>query len=228
MGRNSKANSDQDGGKKPRKRTSGLLRDKDRTKARMVAAVGKVLQKKGYPGLTAPNIARAAGVDKKLVWTYFGGVDNLIEEYITQKDFWKSGSKDYVSDMLSEPDKVGKEQIYTLLQNQFDVLLKDKSLQKIIHWEMGEKSKVLRKIADEREEVGERIFEILEADRDDSNVNLRATLALMLGGIYYLSLHAKSNGSKCCGIDINEEAGKKQIDDTLRNIIYCAFTNGKT
>jgi len=37
--------------RKPRKASSGPLRDKERTKARMVAAVGKVIQKKVTPVL---------------------------------------------------------------------------------------------------------------------------------------------------------------------------------
>lgn len=212
---------------KSRKIPSGLIRDKSRTKARMVASVGKVLQKKGYPGLTAPNIATAAGVDKKLVWAYFGGLDNLIEEYFQQKDFWKASSKSVISDMLTNPDNIGKEEIYTLLQNQFDTLIKDKVLQKFIHWELGENNKMLRKVADEREEIGEKLFEVLEPDFKDSDVNLRATLALLIGGIYYLSLHAKSNGSTFCGIDINIDEGKSQIDDTIKNIIYRTFDNSK-
>lgn len=214
-------------GPKSRKVPSGLLRDKSRTQARMVASVGKVLQKKGYPGLTPPNIAAAAGVDKKLVWAYFGGLDNLIEEYFQQKDFWKVGSKNVISDMLASPDTIGREAIYTLLQNQFDTLVKDKVLQKFIHWELGENNKMLRKVADEREEIGEQLFKVLEPDFKDSDVNLRATLALLIGGIYYLSLHAHSNGSTFCGIDINIDEGKRQIDDTIKDIIYRIFDNSK-
>ena len=37
-------------GQKVRKVTSGLLRDKERTKARLVAAVGKVIQRKDILG----------------------------------------------------------------------------------------------------------------------------------------------------------------------------------
>ena len=68
---------------------------------------------------------------------------------------------------------------------------------------------------------------MVEILSEDSDVNLRATLALLIGGIYYLSLHAKSNGSTFCGIDINIDEGKSQIDDTIKNIIYHTFDNSK-
>lgn len=208
---------------KTRKTLSGPLRDKSRTMARMVAAVGKVIQKKGYPGLTAPNIAIAAGVDKKLVWTYFGSVDNLIEEYVHQKDFWKFAAKAQVIDLLKKPDNIGKNEIDGILQSQFDVLQKDKALQKIIHWELGETNKMLRKIADRREEIGEQLFSIIMPAFETTNVDLRARLALILGGIYYLSLHSKSNGSLVCGIDINEDLGRERIENAIRDIIFEAY-----
>ena len=90
--------------RKPRKPSQGPLRDKERTMARMVASVGKVIQKKGYAGLTAPNIALAAGVNKQLVWTYFGGIDNLVEEYIMQRDFWKSGAKPMIQRIFANAE----------------------------------------------------------------------------------------------------------------------------
>lgn len=208
---------------KIRKTPSGPLRDKSRTMARMVAAVGKIIQKKGYPGLTAPNIATAAGVDKKLVWTYFGGTDNLIEEYIKQKDFWEFTAKKQIDSLLETPKNIEKNNVAVLFQNQFNVLMKDKALQKIIHWELGENNKILRKIADNRELVGEQLFSVVAPQFENTNVDLRARMALLIGGIYYLSLHTKSNGSTFCGIDINEEAGKTRIENSIRDIIFESF-----
>lgn len=208
---------------KVRKVSSGPIRDKSRTMNKMIAAVGKVLQKKGYTGLTAPNIAKAAGVDKKLVWTYFGGVDNLVEAYISQKDFFKSTTNKGIQHLLQNPDQLTKSDINALLQNQFDTLLNDRSLQRIIHWEVGEHNDILRKIADAREELGENLFSKVIPYFEHSAVDIRARLALVISGIYYLSLHAKNNGSKFCGIDINTEEGKKQISDAIEELIYDAY-----
>lgn len=225
MGRKKKSETETTKQSKPkeRKTLSGPLRDKSRTMARMVAAVGKVIQKKGYPGLTAPNIATAAGVDKKLVWTYFGSVNKLIEEYVYQKDFWRLAEKGDIEALLKNPDQIGYSEIGNLLQSQFDVLLKDKALQKIIHWELGENNKLLRSVADERERVGEQLFSLIMPDFEKSSVDLRARIALILGGTYYLALHAKSNGSLICGIDVNEDEGRERIKSTIQDIILEAY-----
>ncbi|WP_164122472.1 MULTISPECIES: TetR/AcrR family transcriptional regulator [Sphingobacterium] len=222
MGRTKKTESGQTEKKEPktRKTLSGPLRDKSRTMARLVAAVGKVLQKSGYAGLTAPNVATAAGLDKKLVWTYFGGLDNLVEEYIRQRDFWKQAAKGYIEDLLKHPESISKDDIAGLLKNQFDTVLKDKVLQKIIHWELGEKNKMLRKVADRREEIGEELFQAILPDFEKSNISIRPRLALLIGGIYYLSLHAKSNGSTFCGLDINIEKDKELVDNAIQEFIF--------
>ncbi|WP_223883467.1 MULTISPECIES: TetR/AcrR family transcriptional regulator [Arenibacter] len=213
--------------KRPRKTHSGPIRDKSRTKASLVEAVGKVIKKKGYAALTAPNIAKEAKVHKKLVWTYFGGVDNLVEEYLQQKDFWRVAEKKVVKELQESSQTIGQNEIYSLLESQFKSLLSDELLRKIIHWELDGENKILRKIADQREAFGEEIFKIIEPDFLNSDVDVRANLALQIGGLYYLSIHAKSNGSTFCGIDINEEAGEERILNALRNILDYTFQKAK-
>ncbi|MCX2680773.1 TetR/AcrR family transcriptional regulator [Galbibacter sp. EGI 63066] len=214
--------------KKPRKTHSGPIRDKARTKGRLVEAVGKVIKNKGYAALTGPNIAKESGLHKKLIWTYFGGIDNLVEEYLQQKDFWRVAEKEVIQELMEAPEEIGKNEIYSLLESQFKSLLSDELLRKIIHWELEGENKVLRKIADQREEVGEQLFKIIEPEfLNVDGVDLRATLALQIGGLYYMALHAKSNGSTSCGIDVNEEIGEKRVLNALKEIIYHIYNKAK-
>ncbi|MRG44075.1 TetR family transcriptional regulator [Chitinophaga sp. SYP-B3965] len=212
---------------KSRKIASGPLREKARSMKRLVIAVGKVLQKKGYPGLNAVNIAREAGLDRKLIYTYFGSLDNLIETYLIEKDFWKSDAKKMINHIVQNPGDLGKAAINAILQAQFDILLKDKAQQKIIHWGLGVKNKVLRSVSDQREETGEKVLAILDKDFKDAAIDIRAFLAIQVAGIYYLSLHAKSYGSTFCGIDINEAEGKERISKAIQNNIETAYKLAK-
>lgn len=207
---------------KKRKRTSGLLRDKERTKQKMIQSVGKILLKKGYTGLNATAVSKEAGVDKSLVYSYFGSLDNLVETYILQRDFLNAVAKDDLVVMLENTTAVPKEAIYGLLHNQLDTLLKDKVLQKIIHWELGENKTYLRNIADKREELGEAFFKVAEPTYDKANIDLRGILAVLISGVYYLVLHAKTNGSLFCGIDLNTPEGEQRIKDAITSIILMA------
>ncbi|MEZ0453318.1 TetR/AcrR family transcriptional regulator [Sphingobacterium thalpophilum] len=213
----------EDAPKKERKVTSGPIRDKERTKARMIAAVGKVIQKKGYHALNGPNIALECGLNKALIWNYFGGLDQLIEAYLTQKDFWLIGDKGILDQMISNPDTINVDLINELLQSQLNTFLKDKTRQKIIHWGLGEKTKALKSIADKREAFGEELLKNVEPKFRNTEEDIRATLALLIGSIYYLSLQAKSTGSTFCGIDLNTAEGKARIEKSIGRILQRTF-----
>ena len=101
--------------------------------------------------------------------------------------------------------------------------MNDKALQKIIHWELGEKNKVLRKVSDSRETLGEELFRLVEPAFEASDIDIRAMLALQIGGLYYLSLHAKANGSLFCGIDINHPEGKERISKALKKVVELCY-----
>jgi AcrR family transcriptional regulator len=215
----------EDNPKKERKVTSGPIRDKERTKARMIAAVGKVIQKKGYHALNGPNIALECGLNKALIWNYFGGLDQLVEAYLTQKDFWQIGDKGVLEQMITNPGSISISLIEELLTSQFNTFLKDKTKQKVIHWGLGEKTKALKNIADRRELLGEELFKHVDSKFENSENDLRATLAILVSSIYYLSLQAKSTGSTFCGIDVNTEAGKERIQKTMRKILEQTFSD---
>ena len=208
---------------KSRKRTSGKLRDKERTKVKMIQAVGKVLLKKGYTGLNASSIAKEAGIDKSLVWTYFGSLDNLVEEYIAQRDFWKYKAADSINNMLTFKDGIKAEYMSGLLQFQFQSLLDDEILQRIMLWGISEKKDFLRHISDERELIGEEVFKIVDPQFKDSNIDIRGILAILVAGIYYLVLHGKTNGSLFCGIDLNTADGEDRIKESISQIISMAY-----
>ena len=74
--------------KKERKVPQGPVRDKAKTKDKLLKAVGNILQKKGFSALNGLRISQEAKLDRKLIYEYFGSVDNLIESYIRDKDFW--------------------------------------------------------------------------------------------------------------------------------------------
>lgn len=208
---------------KKRKVSSGPIREKARTKRKLISAVGKVIQKKGYAGLNVASISKEAGLDRRLVYTYFGSLDNLIETYVKQKDYWSSNVKEDFLASLEDDTELKSEDIFNLLQGQFDAVLKDKALQKIIHWELGEKNKMLRKISDNRELLGEELFKRIEPNFVGTDIDIRAILALQIGGLYYLSLHAKANGSLFCGIDINEMEGKERIEKALETVLSLCY-----
>src|SRR5690554_3862337 len=210
---------------KQRKRTSGPIRDKERTKQKMIQAVGIVLEKKGYAGLNGMAVAKEAGVDKRLVWTYFGSLDNLVEQYLMERDFLKFTAQESIKLITETSDDITKDDIFKILHERFRALLKDDALKRIILWELSESKDFLTKLSSQREEVGEQFFSRLEKQFNAPTKKLRSIMALLIGGIYYISLHSKVNGKLLCGLDINKAKDKVLIEQSINDIIAFAFNN---
>ncbi|MDR6922291.1 MULTISPECIES: TetR/AcrR family transcriptional regulator [Chryseobacterium] len=205
----------------PRKVVQGPIRDKEKTKQKLLAAVGKILRVKGYSGLKVSKIAAVAGFDKKLIYEYFGSTDKLIDEYIRSQDYWSKVNPENVDVDLSDG---GKELTKKAVLAQFESLKKNKELQKIILWELSESKPILRKLVEQREEAGEILFEnIIDPYFGDKALRTRAIMALLVSGAYYLNLYTGYNASKFCGIDLKSEEGRKAIEEAIVEVIDLSY-----
>lgn len=206
-----------------RKLPNGPLRNKERTKQKFLNAVGEIIKEEGYTGLGINNIAAKANVDKKLIYAYFDNVETLIETYVKQKDYWNVTIGQKMETIIKENPTFGRKEISSILENLFDQFYKSEELQKLILWEISEGVPFLRELADKREEAGSHLFKLTDHDFTNTGIDLRAILALQIAGIYYLSLHAKTNGSTFCEIDINGEEGRNRIVNALRQIVDMSY-----
>jgi AcrR family transcriptional regulator len=179
--------------KKPRKVTSGPVRDKARTMARMVAAVGSALLKHGYCGLTPNNIIKEAKVDRKLLQVHFGSLEQLIEAYVKQKAFVLLRLKSDC-ESLSENGKSSIAQFTDFLKWAFTQLLNDKEVVKLLHWELGENSRLLDAFSEARLQLEGCIKQhAIKVYIDKDIKHTQSLLSLFLAGAYYLLMQCASS-----------------------------------
>lgn len=208
----------------PRKVVQGPIRDKEKTKQKLLAAVGKILRVKGYSGLKVSKIAAVAGFDKKLIYEYFGSTDKLVDEYIKSQDYWTKFNQTEEVDLSDG----GKELSKTAVLNQFENLKKNKELQKIILWELSESKPILRKLVEQREEVGDVLFQhITDPHFGENATRYRAIMALIISGAYYLNLYTGYNANKFCGIDMKTDEGRAEIEKAIVELIDFAYEEKK-
>lgn len=198
-------------------------RDKEQTKRKLLQAVGEIIIEKGYSGLGVNKIASKAGVDKKLIYRYFGDGNTLVETYILEKDYWL-GFADKLQEFnaIKTPDQA-KEIISAMLERQFTFLYEEEAMQHMVLEELTSKSPLMTSICNIRGNIGASLLQHTDPHFKDSEVNFRAVSALLLSGIYYLVLQAKINGGTICGIDINCTEGREEITKTIRHIIEWAY-----
>lgn len=198
-------------------------KNKVATMQEFISAVGSILKLEGHTGLRVNRIARYCGRNRSLIGRYFSGLAGLQRAYIMEKDYWLPFFKRFV---LTDTDGLAeiKETFTALMQENFRSFLSTSEMQNIILWQISESNELMTAISNDREQQGEKLFGITDPSFKDTNVNFRAVIGLLLGGIYYMVLHARSNKSAVCGIDLNRELDQVEILHTIEQIIGWACT----
>jgi AcrR family transcriptional regulator len=199
------------------------MKNKELTKRKLIDAIGEISKSQGLKGLKISKVSRHAGVDRKLIYRYFGNLNNLIEAYIIENDYWMLFA-DHLKKTLREGDRTGSQAfITTVLQEQFRFFLEKKEMQLLILMELSEKNPLMQSIHNARESLGQDFFEITDEHFASTTVNFRAVAALLVGGIYYIILHTRHNGYKFSDIDLRSEEGINAILETIANVIDWSF-----
>jgi len=206
-----------------RKQYQGEVNDKEKSKRKLINAVGKIIKTKGYQGLSATNISKVSGLSRRLISMYFGTVDNLVETYVREKDYWIAASGNAL-EMIEKSNGEDTEEIMNhLLLNQLDYFYNNPEMRNIILWEISTRSKLMYEICEERERLGSEFFKLSDIELKDKDVDLRAISAILVAGIYYMVLHAKSTDTTFCEIDINEPEGMERIKRAINLIVENAY-----
>lgn len=200
--------------------------NKEKTIQRCLDAVGEILRTDGFESLNIANIARAAGVHRKLIYVYFESLDKLIATYIENTDYWEAFS-DSLKELLAINKKDYGQQIATFIpQLQFEYLLNSREVQKIILWELFEKNDILRKKSLKREKIVSAIFRVSDPLFNPAGIDFKAIQALIVGGIYYLTLQSVSSGSPFFGIDINKNLDKIRVNKAIEYLVNLVYKDG--
>lgn len=191
--------------------------NKEKSRQQFLDAVGEILEMKGFAALKVNDIAAIAGLDKKLIYKYFGGTEQLIEEYISTRDFWSNVS---FQDAPANIKDGGLELLKQIFTSQFDTVHENKELQKILLWGITERRESLEKVAESREESGEEILtKLVDPYFGTKARTFRAAAALMVSGIYYLNMYAGLNAKTFAGIDLTIDDGRAEIKKAIEMML---------
>jgi AcrR family transcriptional regulator len=197
-------------------------KNRDETMKRLIAAVGEILTEKGYTGLGINKVALHAGVSKELIYRYFDSMNNLLKTYINGKDYWLPVLAHLNKNVLTNGGDA--KQLFTgLMKEQFFFFYEEPEMQKFILWQISESNIVMRSISDRRESEGAKLLALTDDHFKGSQINVRAIIALLLGGIYYVVLHASSNKSTVAGIDVNSEQDRQEVVKAIEQILSWAW-----
>ena len=195
-----------------------MKRDKESTKQRLIDAVGKILVEQGFQGIGINAIAKEAGVDKVLIYRYFGNLDGLLHAFAAQKDYFSN-----LQNLVGEQrDITSKAEVLELSKRifigQLRQILQNKELQEFLLWELLEKNQATDAIAEVRERQGVAVLEAMRKVVDFDKVDLPAFASIMIGGIYYLVLRSRSV-DVYSGINLRTKEGWQRIEQAIVDLV---------
>lgn len=189
-----------------------MERNRGQTELRLIEATESLIIEKGFEKLGVRAVAEKAGVDKTLIYRYFGSLDGLIYECLKKQDFWtnvpieipaSTDIKDYLKDLF-------RRQIYELRNN---VILK-----RLLRWELSNDNAFVAELRNQRETNGLKRLEMISEIAQIPIKDLASLSAIITGGICYLVLA----GETCHhynGIDITNDKGWEELTQGINKMI---------
>ena len=199
------------------------MKNSEATKKKLINATKKILAEKGFQNIGINSIAREAGVDKVLIYRYFGGLEQLLRVLAKSSDFWPTieemagGSREDIQSMDI------KKLSTNILKGRLRELRKRPATQEILRWELIERNELTDQLHFERESQGDQLNELVPFSTGKiGGVDIPAVTALILSGITYLILRSKT-ADTFNGIDLHSEKGWKRIEDAIDVVIGIFF-----
>ncbi|THB74691.1 MAG: TetR/AcrR family transcriptional regulator [Desulfobacteraceae bacterium] len=185
---------------------------RDLTQDKLIRAVGTVLSNQGFKGLGVNRVAKAAGVDKVLVYRYFGGLPELIEAYSKTVDFWPT-----VDELRGpNPDSLNRlkpdQQVAQFFKSFLSALRKRPTTQDILAWELLEKNQLSKHLEAIRNRTILEYFERL--DQVPDNRMLSAVVVLMAGAVNHLIIKTRITRS-IGGFDFDSQSSWGEVNAAI-------------
>ena len=190
-------------------------RDRDATKARILAAVGVVLARDGFGGLGVNAIAKEAAVDKVLIYRYFGGLEALLGEWGASGRFWPRAA-----DLLGDDPEAFLalplgERYARFFEHFIDALRARPLTLEILAAEVVERNALTAILESEREHWGEEASRLLGGKLFAERPELQGLTLLLIAGVQYLLVRSRKIRI-FGGLDIQQDAGWAELKASIR------------
>lgn len=191
-------------------------RDRAATEERILAAVGRVLAREGFGGIGVNAIAREAGVDKVLIYRYFGGLPELLRVWGASGRFWPR-----VADLLREdpglPQRTAEERYVRFFNHFIDELRRRPLTLEVLAAEVHERNELTAILEAEREAWGEEAARVLGGPEFARQPHLGVVTTLLVAGVQLLLLRSRRIRI-FGGIDLHSDEGWEQIKAGLAGL----------
>ena len=197
-------------------------RNRSATRERLVRAVGTLLAHKGFTALGVNAVAKEAGVDKVLIYRYFGGMPELLKTFAGSGEFWPSIEEVTGGDAATLRQMPPSESTAIIMRNYIKGLRRRALTQEILAWEAVESNELTQILDNIREEVSMALFKELSPSLKGTDADVAAITALLAAAVNYLLIRSRTIRT-FNGVDIRSEEGWKQLETAIIAVCQQCF-----
>lgn len=202
-------------------------RDKVLTMQLIKDAAREIILKEGVKALKVNRLERDSGRSKRMFYDYFENLDNLLKIILEENDPWLVYKEKFSVIKEEHALDYGKRLVPMLLRSHLSSFSKDRIAREVSRLELTERDELIKELAISREHVGEKLFSFIDPYFKNSDIDIRLVIAVLIGGINYLTLHAEVTGSTFCGAKLNNEKTMDDLERTLTQIIGLVYDQAK-
>ncbi|MCW8996073.1 MAG: TetR/AcrR family transcriptional regulator [Psychromonas sp.] len=194
------------------------------TKQRLISAAGEILATEGFTKFGINAVARQAGVNKALIYRYFGDLDGLVTAYAGESDFWPT--TDELLENLQDRPLNMQQYIQQILANYWYALDSRPQTLAVMAWELVDRNQLTIILEQHREKssvlLGKQLHQQLTKIDSSTEEHIRQKLpnimAITSASVNYLLLR-KREVHYFAGVDLHSQEEITQMLTEMAQMI---------
>lgn len=196
-----------------------MMKNRIETEKAILEAVTSIVRERGFAALGVNAVADEAGVSKVLIYRYFGGYRELLEDWALRRNFWIRGTAEAEGAIAAAGgDRAAIAAILKkLIRAQAEELRTDRVSREILRWFLAVEDAAAASVMARLEERGAALAAAIERELG-GGLDLASLSAIVISGVYYLALLA-DRAEVFNGVDILSDSGWTRILVALEALV---------
>lgn len=191
-----------------------------RTKANLekglFEAAINVIGKVGFQELTVTSLMKEAKAEAPVFYNRYTDMTDFIDKFVRNYDYWLNDSV-----QIDAKNYTPIENMQDIMIDLVDQLADNVCMQKLLAWEMSDNNFITRRTAQNRDNNSESLISYFKTSLKNYDQHSTATIAILIGGIYYLVIHREVGTFN--GIDFSTKEGMNTLKSALIDITEKLF-----
>jgi AcrR family transcriptional regulator len=195
--------------------TAPRQRDRQATEAAIVSAAERLLLREGWGGLNVNTLAAEAGVDRKLIYRYFEGVDGVVERLAGRLDLWLGET---LAARPTTQARTYRDFAREMLTGYLAALRANPLILRLLAWELAEDTPLLRRMETQRSAVFQRWTASRRPDLPlPQGIDVVALNVVFVAAVQHLALAALTR-DRFAGVTL-DDAGWARIEAAIDRML---------